>query len=66
MSSFSNISVIDAITETDEQRKDNYSLIIYFVKPGDTVWKVAKKYGSTVDEIARVNELETTDKLNVR
>ena len=28
-------------------------------------WKIAKKFGSTVEEIARVNGIELVDKLNV-
>lgn len=40
-------------------------MIIYFAKPGDTLWKIAKGFGSTVEEIARINGIEMVDKLNV-
>ena len=36
----------------------------YTVQPGDTLWKIAKKYGSTVDDIVRVNGIENPDKIN--
>ena len=36
-----------------------------FTKSGDSLWKIAKKFGSTVEEIARVNGIENVDKLNV-
>ena len=36
---------------------DIYSMVIYFVKPGDTLWKIAKRYRSTVEDIARVNNI---------
>ena len=66
VSSFSNIAVIDDLTESDEQREENYNLIIYFVKKGDTVWKIAKKFGSTIDEIVKINDIENPDILQVR
>ena len=28
------------------------------VKKGDTLWNIAKKFGSTVDDIARANGIE--------
>ena len=35
------------------------------VKYVDTLWKIAKKYGSTVDDIVRVNGIENPDKINI-
>ncbi len=59
------IPVIKNITMEDEENLEDYSVIIYVVKKGDTLWKIAKKFGSTVDDIARVNGMERPDKLNV-
>lgn len=44
------------------------SIVGYIVKPGDSLWNIAKKYYTTVDNIREVNELEhdmikTGDKL---
>ena len=59
------ISIIDDL-EVKECRQNNiYSMIIYFVKPGDTLWKIAKKFRSTVEDIARVNEIEDENKIYV-
>lgn len=33
-------------------------IIIYFTQPGDTLWKIAKKYRINMGDIGRVNELE--------
>jgi len=33
-------------------------MVIYFVKPGDTLWKIAKHFKSRVEDIARVNNIE--------
>ena len=65
MSRNSAIPVIDDITMEEEEDLEDYSVIIYVVKPGDTLWKIAKRFGSTVDDIVRVNGIERPDKLNV-
>ena len=59
------INVIDGIEEREEGDECPYSMVIYFVKPGDTIWKIAKKYKSTVSDIARVNNIENPDKISV-
>lgn len=59
------INVIDNIEELEYEESNRYSMVIYFVKPGDTIWKIAKRYRSTVEDIARINNLENPDKINV-
>ena len=59
------IPVIDNITTEELENLEDYSVIIYVVKSGDTLWKIAKRFGSTVDDIVRVNGIERPDKLNV-
>lgn len=59
------VRIIDDVKEDENRNINSYSMIIYFVKPGDTLWKIAKRFGSTVEEIARVNGIELIDKLNV-
>lgn len=59
------IPVISNISTQDEDDMEDYSVIIYVVKAGDTLWKIAKRFGSTVDDIVRVNGMERPDKLNV-
>ena len=59
------LPVIDNITIEQEENLEDYSVIIYVVKSGDTLWKIAKRFGSTVDDIARVNGMERPDKINV-
>ena len=59
------LNIINEIS-SEENRDDNiYSMIIYFVKPGDTLWKIAKRFRSTVDDIARVNGIEDVNKILV-
>ncbi len=59
------LNIINEISE--EELKDNniYSMVIYFVKQGDTIWKIAKKFKSTTEDIIRVNNIEDVNKINV-
>lgn len=65
MAKSADINIIDDIKEEENRSTCTCSLVIYYVKDGDTLWKIAKKFGSTVEEIARINGIENVDKLNV-
>ena len=65
VSNFRNINIIDDIETQDLEREDQYSMVIYFVKPGDTLWNIAKKFRSTVEDIARVNDIENVNYIQV-
>lgn len=56
-----NINMIDSIEENGDREEQDYSIVIYIVKKGDTLWNIAKEFGSTVDGIARVNGIENRD-----
>ena len=59
------LNIIDEI-DVEESNDDNiYSMVIYFVKPGDTLWKIAKKFKSTVEDIASINEIDDASKIRV-
>ena len=53
-----NINTIDEIQTIGEREEQDYSIIMYIVKKDDSLWKIAKMFGSTVDDIARVNGIE--------
>lgn len=65
MAKSADINVIDDIKEEENRSVCACSLVIYYVKDGDTLWKIAKKFGSTVEEITRINGIENADKLNI-
>ena len=65
MSKSADINVIDDIKEEENRSVCTCSLVIYYVKNGDTLWKIAKQFGSTVEEITRINGIENADKLNI-
>ena len=59
------IYVMDNIAIEESKLEEKYSLVIYFVKPGDSLWKIAKKFRSTVEAISSVNCIENESKIEV-
>lgn len=57
------LNIIDNVSMEELRCQDVYSMIIYFVKKGDTLWKIAKKFRSTIEDIARVNGIEDVNKI---
>lgn len=57
------INVINDLIPNGEREEQDYSIIVYIVKPGDSLWKIAKRFGTTVDDIARVNGIEDKNKI---
>ncbi len=63
LSQNSNLNVMDEIQTNGEREEQDYSIIMYIVKKDDTLWKIAKQFGSTVDDIVRVNGIEDESKI---
>lgn len=59
------LNIIENLEEKDLEEKEEYSIIVYFVKAGDTLWNIAKKYRSTVENIKQINNIEDEDKLEI-
>lgn len=57
-------NMIQEVRMEESRDCDNYSMVIYFVKPGDSLWSIAKMFKSTVDDIAKINEIENPDRIN--
>lgn len=57
------MNMIDNLEMEESREVSMYSMIIYFVKSGDTLWNIAKKFKSTVEDIVRVNEIEDENKI---
>lgn len=61
-----NMNVIEEVNINEEECLENpYSMTIYFVKAGDTLWKIAKKYKSTIQDIMKLNEIEDENKIDI-
>ena len=59
------LNIIDNVEEKELENQEEYSIIVYFVKAGDTLWNIAKKYRSTVENIKQINNIEDEDKLEI-
>lgn len=49
----------DCEQKEEEKNETKPSMVVYFVKDGDTVWSVAKKYCTRADKIKRANNLDS-------
>ncbi|MGL5822834.1 MAG: DUF3794 and LysM peptidoglycan-binding domain-containing protein [Sarcina sp.] len=58
---------ITAIEEDDEAEVPvkKASVIIYVIQQGDTIWKLAKKYKTTMQAIAEINNIDLNDSLDI-
>ena len=67
VNSFENedINVIQEVNIEENRDTQRYSIIIYFTKPGDSLWKIAKRFRSTVNAIATLNGIEDENKIGV-
>jgi len=57
------MEIIDNITLKEMSVQNKYSMVIYFVKPGDSLWKISKKFHSKIEEIRKVNNIEDIEKI---
>lgn len=63
MNLIDNIEVVEEQNQVDDEDYD--SLILYIVQPGDTLWKIAKRFNSTVEELTRMNGIEDESMLSI-
>lgn len=47
-----------SLMERPEDDSPLPGIVLYIARPGDTIWKIAKKYRTPIDEIKKVNEIE--------
>ncbi|MBZ9632968.1 SPOCS domain-containing protein [Clostridium sp. FP1] len=57
--------LVDVYPIEGEVPKKKASITIYVVQSGDTLWKIAKKYNTTMQEVARVNGIEDPNVIKV-
>jgi len=50
--------LVDIVPQEGELPKKMASVTIYVVQSGDTLWKIAKRYYTTVEALTKVNELD--------
>ncbi len=53
--------VTDIRWQEEKECKPMAGAVIYTVQKGDSLWKIAKKYRTTIEDIVAVNEIENPD-----
>lgn len=51
------INEICSVQEEEQDNKNEYNMVIYFTKKGDSLWKIAKEFKSTIESIKNCNGL---------
>ena len=59
------LSLINDITLDEIPKNKKKGIVIYFVQAGDTLWKIAKNYCVSVEDILKFNEITDKDKISV-
>ena len=59
------ISSVQKIEDVPIDLKNISSINIYVVKPGDSIWKIAKKYKTSMENIIKTNKLENPNLIDV-
>ena len=57
--------LVDMTSVEGELPEKKASLTIYVIQHGDTLWKIAKKYASTIDDLVKLNNIEDPDVVKV-
>lgn len=60
-----NVNIIDTVEVEDFISDQDYSVIVYIVKKGDTLWNIAKRFKTTVDFIVRTNGIKDENKIDI-
>lgn len=55
--------VVDIVDGGDEKKEKKASITIYVVGAGDTLWQLAKKYNTTIEELTKLNDMENPEEL---
>ncbi len=59
------LSIIEKIEDAILDLSNIDSINVYIVKPGDSLWKIAKKYKTSIDKIVKINDIPDPDKIDV-
>lgn len=53
--------LVDVVPMEGDVPKKKASITIYVVQSGDNLWKIAKRYNTTIDNLMKVNELDNPE-----
>jgi LysM repeat protein len=55
--------LVEIIPSEAEVPKKKASITIYVVQIGDTLWKIAKRYSTTIEELVNINNIENAENI---
>lgn len=55
------ITDVGSVSELDANSANRASILIYVVQPGDTMWKIAKRYNAPIEILKSINDIENAD-----
>lgn len=55
------ISDVGMVSDIDTNAANRASILIYVVQPGDTMWKIAKRYNAPIEILKSINDIENAD-----
>ena len=58
-----NVNVIENVECNECKEELDYKMCIYFVKPGDTIWEIAKQFKVCMNNIISANNLENPNRI---
>ena len=47
----------------ETENKNDYSMIIYYVKPDDTIWTISKEFKVKPDNLTMLNRIENPENI---
>jgi hypothetical protein len=59
------VNIIENVESKELLSDLDYKMCIYFVKPGDTIWNIAKEFKVCMKNILLSNNLDTPEKIKV-
>jgi LysM repeat protein len=55
------IQYVENVSVKESTENNDYNVVIYFIKPNDTLWKIAKKFKVNMESLANLNGIENPD-----
>ncbi|MDD2573587.1 MAG: SPOCS domain-containing protein [Bacillota bacterium] len=55
--------LLDVEEVEEAERQTEASIVVYFIRPGDNLWNIAKRFNTTIEELIKVNDIEQPDDL---
>ncbi len=55
--------LLDAEEVEPAKEATESSLVVYFIRPGDHLWGIAKRFNTTVEDLIKINEIDEPDVL---